>query len=75
MEEVDSRLQKLAEEMAVEAVKMGYTIKVIIEPLVDSRAIDAVRSTQLMQDAQKSLMQALENGGQNFMNPDMGIKM
>lgn len=64
MEDVKARVSALATELALEALRMGCTVKVTVEPLVDTQKVDASQYAQLMQDAQKSLMQVIERNVQ-----------
>ena len=60
MEDVKEKVSALATELALEALKMGCTVKVTVEPLVDIQKVEAEQYAQLLKDAHKSLLQAVE---------------
>ena len=60
VQENQTRLDQLAEELALEAVKSGYNVRITLEPLIDRRHVTCESNAEMLQQAQQRLFQMLD---------------
>lgn len=58
--ESKDKMVELAEALALEAIKRGYSVKISVEPLLDTQKIFNSQSATMLQDMQQALMRMIE---------------